>query len=98
LPTALIEIGLPPSASGWPLHTSDRSPILKFDPDREIVAIYVEGDVNIFRVQIRTGRIVKTPDFATGQNQATNGVWITRPSFEPIPKVDCAQFVLVGSL
>jgi hypothetical protein len=64
---------------------------------REIVAIYVEGDVNIFRVQIRTGRIVKTPDFATGQDQSTNSLWITRPSFKPVPKMDRTEFVFIGS-
>jgi hypothetical protein len=39
------------------------------------------------------GRIMEAPDFATGQDQTTNGVLITRPSFEPISKVDCAEFV-----
>jgi hypothetical protein len=32
----------------------------------EIVTINVECDVDILRMQIRTGGIVKTPDFATG--------------------------------
>jgi hypothetical protein len=40
------------------LHTCDRSPILELDPDREIVAIDVERDLDILRVQIRTGRII----------------------------------------
>ena len=68
----------------------DRSPILELDLHGKIVAINIERDVDILRVQIRMGRIVKAPDFATGQDQATNGVRITRPAFEPIPEVNRA--------
>ena len=39
-------------ASGWPFHARDRSPILEIDPDGEIAAIDVEGDLDILRVQI----------------------------------------------
>jgi hypothetical protein len=45
-------------------------------------------------MQIRTGWVVKAPDFATGQNEPTNGVWITRPAFKPVAKVDRAEFIL----
>ena len=90
-------MGSQPFASGQLFHTCDRSPILKLDPDGEIVAIYIERDVDVIRVRIRAGRIVKALDFAANQDQATNGVWITRPPVEPIPKVDCAYFVFVGS-
>jgi hypothetical protein len=81
------------AASRWFFHTRDRSPTRELDPHGEIEPIDVERDVNVLWVQIRTGRIVKRPDFATGQDQATNGVLITRPSFEPISKVDRAEFV-----
>jgi hypothetical protein len=37
---------------------SDRSPILESDSRGEIVAIDIERDVDILRVQIRTGRII----------------------------------------
>jgi hypothetical protein len=47
-----------------PLDTSDRS-ILELDPRREIVAIDVERHLDILRVQVRTGRIMKARDFAT---------------------------------
>jgi hypothetical protein len=40
---------------------------------------------------------VKAPDFATDQDQATNGVWIARSAFKPISQVNGAQFVLVSS-
>jgi len=42
--------------SGWPSYTGDRSPILELDPHGEIVAIDVEGDVNVLRVQAPDGR------------------------------------------
>jgi hypothetical protein len=73
-------------------------PILEVDPHCEIVAVYIKSDVDILRMQVRTGGIVKALNFATNQDQPTNGVWITRPSFEPISKVDRAEFVFVGSL
>jgi hypothetical protein len=83
---------------GQLVHPRDWPPILEIDPHGEIVAIDVECDVDILRMQIWTGRIMKTPDFAARQDQATNGVCIARSAFQPIPKVDCAQFVLVGPL
>jgi hypothetical protein len=49
-------------------------------------------------MQIPTGRIMKAPDFATSQGEATNCVHIARSAFQAVPKVDRAQFVLVGSL
>jgi hypothetical protein len=72
---------LPPSASGRSFHASDRTAILELDPDREIVPIDVNGDIDILRVQIRTRWIVKAQNFATSQDQPTSGVWITRPAF-----------------
>jgi hypothetical protein len=63
-------------ASGWRFHTRNRSPILELDPDREIVAINIERDLNILRVQIRTGGIVKALDLAASQDEPTNGVCI----------------------
>lgn len=74
------------------------SAILEIDPDGEIEPVDIERDVHVLWVQIRSRRIVETPDFATGQDQPTNGVWISRPSFEPVPKVDCAEFILVRSV
>jgi hypothetical protein len=44
------------------------------DPHGEIIPIHVERDVDILRVKIWTGRIMKAPDFATGQDRATNGI------------------------
>jgi hypothetical protein len=55
-------------ASGRPFHAGDRSSILDLHPDREIEPINVERKIDILRVQMRTARIVKAPDFATGQN------------------------------
>jgi hypothetical protein len=72
--------------------------LLELDPHGEVVAIDVERYIDILRVQIRTGRIMKAPDFATGQDQATNGVCIARSAFKPISQVDGAQFVFVGSI
>jgi hypothetical protein len=40
---------------------------------------------------------VKAPNFATGQDQPTNGVWITRPALKAVAEVDCTEFVLVSS-
>ncbi len=91
-------MGSPPCTSGSLFHPCDRSPVVELDSDRKIIAIDVEGEVNILGVQVRTGRIMETPDFATGQDQATNGLCVTRSAFEPIPKIDCAEFVFVGSL
>jgi hypothetical protein len=85
------------SASGCPFDTGDWSPILELDPYGEVVAIDVERDLDILRVQIRTGWIMEAPNFAARQDQATNGVWIARSAFEPISQVDGAQFVFVGS-
>jgi len=45
--------------SGWPFYTGDRSLILELDPYGEIVAVDVEGDVNVIGVQVRTGRIME---------------------------------------
>jgi hypothetical protein len=91
-------LGFPPLASGWSLDTSDRSPILELDPDREIVSIDIECDVDILRMQIWTSRIVKAPNLATGQDEATNSVCIVRSAFKSVAKVDGAEFVFVGSL
>jgi hypothetical protein len=60
------ELGLPPPRSGQSFHPSNRTAILELDPNREIVAIDVERDVDILGVQMRAGRIVEAPDFATG--------------------------------
>jgi hypothetical protein len=76
----------------------DWSAILEIDSDCEIVAVYIESDVYVLWVQIGTGLIVKAPNFATGQDQSTNSLWITRPAFKPVAKVDRAEFVLIGSL
>jgi hypothetical protein len=84
------------SATGWPFHASHGSPILELDSQGEIVAVDVQRDVDVLRVQIGTGWITKTRDFSTGQDQATNGVRIARSAFQAVPQVDCAQFVLVG--
>ena len=81
----------------WRLNARDRSPIFELDPHRKIVAIDVERDVDILRVQIGSGRITEAPNFTTGQNQPTNGVWIAGSAVEPIPQMDGAEFVFVGS-
>jgi hypothetical protein len=96
--SAAPKLGLPPSASGRPFHASNRTAILELDPDREIVAVDIKSDIHVLRMQIRTGRIVEASDFATGQYETTNGVTVARPAFKPIPKVDCAEFVFVGSI
>jgi hypothetical protein len=49
-------------------------------------------------VQKRTGRIMKASDFAACEDETTNGVWIARSAFQAVPKVDCAQFILVVRL
>jgi hypothetical protein len=72
------------SASGCTFDTRDRSTILQFDPHSKIVPINVERDGNILRVKMSTGWIMKAPDFATRQDQATNGVWIARSAIKPI--------------
>ena len=43
-------------------------------------------------MQIPTGRIMKAPDFATSQDEATNCVRIARFVFEAVPKMDRARF------
>ncbi|HWX27091.1 MAG TPA: hypothetical protein VNZ53_06585 [Steroidobacteraceae bacterium] len=40
---------------------------------------------------------MEAPNFATRQDQPTNGIWIARSAFQPVPKLDRAQFVFVGS-
>jgi hypothetical protein len=82
----------------WRFDTSDGSTILELDSDREIVAIDVERDVDILWVQLPTGRIMKAPDFSTCQDEATNVVSITRSTFQTVPEVDCAEFILVSSV
>ena len=77
--------GPPPSLSGWPFYTCDRSPILEPESQGEIVAIDVEGDVNVLGVQVRTGRIMEPLDLATRQDQPTNGLAISPPAFESVP-------------
>ena len=84
-------------ASGWPFHARHGSTILDIDPYGEIVSVDVEGNVDILRVQIRTGGIVKTPHLAPCQDQSPNSTWITRPAFKPVSKMDRTQFVFVGS-
>jgi hypothetical protein len=51
------------SASGWPFHASHGSTILNIDPHREIIAIDIEGNVDVPGMQIRAGGIVKALDF-----------------------------------
>jgi len=75
-------MGLPPCVSGSRFYTRDGSPFFEIDPRSEIVAIYVEGDLDILWVQIRAGRIIETLDFPTSQDEATNGFWITRPTID----------------
>ena len=75
-------------ASGWPFHARHGSTILDIDPYGEIVSVDVEGNVDILRVQIRTGGIVKTPDFATCENQATNGLCIARSAFQAVSEMN----------
>jgi hypothetical protein len=84
--------------SDWLPRTRDWSPILKLDRYDEIVPIDIERNVDILGMQIRSGGITKSPDFATGQDQSANGVWITRPAFKPVAEVDGAEFVFLGSL
>src|SRR5580692_1883370 len=43
------------SASGWPLHTRDRSPLLELDSDREIEPVDVERNFNFLGVQNTDG-------------------------------------------
>jgi len=40
---------------------------------------------------------MEATNFATGQDQPPNGIGIARSAFQPVRKVDCAQFVFVGS-
>ena len=56
------------SPSGWLLRMCDRSPIRELNPHGKVVAINIERNVDILGMQIRTGRIVKAPDFATCQD------------------------------
>jgi len=77
---------------------SDRSPFLDIDSHGEIVAIDVERDLDVLRVQIRTGWIMKAADLAACEDEASNGAGIARSAFEPIANVDCAQFVFIGPL
>jgi len=74
----------------WLVHAGNRTAILELDSDREIIAIDIECDIDIFGMQIRTRGIVKPPDFATGQDKATNGLRITRSAFQAVPKVNRA--------
>jgi hypothetical protein len=74
----------------WRFDTSDRSPILEIDPHGETLPTDVERDVDVLGVQMRSGRIVKAPNFAACQDEATNGVFIARSAFQPIAKMDCA--------
>ncbi len=57
----------------------------------------VERDVDVLWVQMWTGRIMKALDFAASEDAAANGVCIARSACQSIRKVDCAQFILVGS-
>jgi hypothetical protein len=97
-------MGSPPCVSGWlfrtrnesPFHTRNGSPFLEIDPDREIVAIDVESDVNVLWVQAWTGGIAETPDFATrisrGRASGSPGL----PSSRFLRWI--SQVVFIGSL
>ena len=50
------------SASGWSLHTRDRSPVLELDSDREFEPINIERDVDVLRLQVGSGWIWKAPE------------------------------------
>ena len=79
------------------LHSPYRPTILDLDADSEIVSVDVEGDLDILRVQVRPGRVVKASNLATGQNESLNGSPIARTDFKPIAQVDRADFVLVSA-
>jgi hypothetical protein len=70
------------------IDASNRTAILELDPDGEIVPIDIDSDIHVLQKQIWTGRVVKAPDFATGQDQPPNGLGIAPPAFKPIPKGD----------
>jgi hypothetical protein len=70
------------SASGQPFHARHGSTILELDPDREIVAVNIERNIDILQVQVWTSRIVKAPNLATGQDEVTNSFCIARPALK----------------
>jgi len=61
------------------MHTPNRN--------REIVAIDIECDVHVLRVQVGSGRIMEAPDLAVWEDQATDGVCIARSTFQTVPKM-----------
>src|SRR6478736_6461418 len=67
------------SNSARAFHAADRASILPHDPDREIVAVDVERDVQILRMQPGPAGIAKPPGLATGQDQLPDGGAIARP-------------------
>jgi hypothetical protein len=64
----VTQIGSSLSTLGWSFHASHGSPILELDPDGEIIAIDIERNIDVLRVQVWSGRIMKTSDFATSQD------------------------------
>ena len=53
------------------LDAGDQSDIFHKDRHGEIVAIDIERDVDVLRVQIQTGRIMKAPDLAACEDEPT---------------------------
>jgi hypothetical protein len=64
----LIEIGSSLSVSDWLFHATHGSTILKFYQRSEIVAIDIDGNIDILGAQIRAGWIIKALDFAARQD------------------------------
>jgi hypothetical protein len=73
-------------------------PTLDLDPDREIVPIDIERDLDSLRVQVRAGRIVKARNLATHQDEPPHRLSIVRPAVQPISEMDSADLVPIGAL
>ena len=86
------------SDSGRPLHATNRTAILDLRPDREIVAVDVERDLDILRMQMWPGWIVEPGHLSPGQDQPLYCPPIARSAFETITQMDRADFILVGAL
>jgi hypothetical protein len=66
----MISAAIRASDSDGPLYTTDRATIFNLNPDRKIVAVDVERDLDILWVQVWPGRIMETGDLAACQYQA----------------------------
>ncbi len=86
-----MEIRGPLNSGYWP-------PVLQAHPDRKFVAVDVQCNIEIARVEMRSCGVMETLCLTTCQNQLTDSVGITGPTFQKVAQMQGTQFVLIRPL